>query len=78
MDIHIFTLSTISFQLWKARVAGYEECMKLFPTLDEKSPEFSKFLGLVKKMTTDSNAIAQEKALEAVLLFVENAHCATK
>ena len=43
-----------------------------------KSPEFSKFLGAIKKMVTDSNAIAQEKALEAVLCFVENAHVAGK
>lgn len=63
---------------WKARLAGYEEATKLFSTLDEKSPEFSKFLGLMKKMVTDSNAIAQEKALEAVLAFVENAHVAGK
>ena len=66
------------FQVWKARVAGYEEATKLFGTLDEKSSEFNKYLGLVKKMTTDSNAIAQEKGLDAVLLFVENAHVAYK
>ncbi len=65
-------------QAWKARIAGYEECIKLFPTLDEKSPEFSKYLGLVKKMTIDNNAIAQEKALDVVLLYVENAHVAGK
>ena len=64
------------FQQWKARISGYEHCIKTFPTLDEKSPEFSKYLGLVKKMVTDNNAIAQEKALDAVLLFVENAHVA--
>lgn len=57
-------------------MAGYEEATKSFNTLDEKSPEFSKYLGLVKKMVTDSNAIAQEKALDAVLAFVENAHVA--
>ena len=65
-------------QVWKARVAGYEEAAKQFPTLDEKSPEFSKYLGILKKMVTDSNAIAQEKALDAVLAFVENAHVAGK
>lgn len=59
-------------------MAGYEECVKLFATLDEKSPEFSKYLGLIKKMVVDNNAIAQEKALDAVLLFVENAHVAGK
>ena len=58
-------------------MAGYEEAVKLFTKLDdEKSPEFSKYLGLVKKMTVDSNAIAQEKALDVVLAFVTNAHVA--
>ena len=60
-------------------MAGYEECVKLFTTLDdEKSPEFSKYLGLVKKFVIDSNAVAQEKALDAVLAYVENAHVAGK
>lgn len=30
----------------------------------------------MKKFVTDSNAVAQEKALEAVLVYVENAHVA--
>lgn len=38
---------------------------------DEKSPEFSKYLNLVKKFVVDSNAVAQEKGLEAVLAYVE-------
>ncbi|CAH2055745.1 unnamed protein product, partial [Iphiclides podalirius] len=60
-------------KLWKARVAGYEEAIKLFNTIDdEKSPEWSKYLGLIKKFVTDSNAMAQEKGLEAALVFVEN------
>ncbi|KAK7076528.1 hypothetical protein SK128_004798 [Halocaridina rubra] len=32
----------------------------------------------MKKFVTDSNAVAQEKALEAVLAFVENAHIASR
>ena len=67
-----------TLQAWKARMAGYEEAIKQWPMLDEKSPEFGKYLGLVKKMVTDTNAIAQEKALEAVLIYVENAHSAGK
>ncbi|XP_075981824.1 msps cytoskeleton-associated protein 5 isoform X2 [Anticarsia gemmatalis] len=60
-------------KLWKARVAGYEEAIKLFNQIDdEKSPEWNKYLGLVKKFVTDSNAVAQEKGLEAALVFVEN------
>lgn len=64
-------------QLWKARLNGYEECTKHFAKItDERSPEFNKFAPLMKKFVTDSNAVAQEKALEAVLAFVENAHVA--
>ncbi|ESO04897.1 hypothetical protein HELRODRAFT_78594 [Helobdella robusta] len=64
---------------WKARVTGYEELIKLFQTLtDEKSPEFSKYLGLVKKFVTDANVVAQEKGLEATLVFVENSFHAGK
>ena len=68
----------ILFQLWKARLAGYEEATKKFKLLDEKSPEFSNYLGLMKKFVIDSNAVAQEKGLEATLAYVENAACAPK
>ena len=58
---------------------GYEECIKYFATIaDERSPEFTKFAPLMKKFVTDSNAVAQEKALEAVLVYVENAHIAAR
>ncbi|XP_044737477.1 protein mini spindles isoform X3 [Chrysoperla carnea] len=58
---------------WKARVNGYEEAAKLFRMIvDEKSPEWNKYLGLIKKFVTDSNALGQEKGLEATLVFVEN------
>ncbi|KAK8386171.1 hypothetical protein O3P69_010709 [Scylla paramamosain] len=64
-------------KLWKARLNGYEECTKHFAKItDERSPEFNKFAPLMKKFVTDSNAVAQEKALEAVLAFAENAHVA--
>ncbi|CAH0561278.1 unnamed protein product [Brassicogethes aeneus] len=60
-------------KLWKARVCGYEEVTTLFRQIDdEKSPEFSKYLGLVKKFVIDSNAMGQEKGLEATLAYVEN------
>lgn len=50
----------------------------MFRTLDEKSQEFSKFAPLIKKFVTDSNAVAQEKALDAVIAYVENAAVAPK
>ncbi|XP_064481485.1 cytoskeleton-associated protein 5-like isoform X2 [Ornithodoros turicata] len=66
-------------KLWKARVSGYEDAGKLFSTLtDPKSPEFQKFLPLVKNFVSDSNAAAQEKGLSAALLFVENAASAVR
>ena len=69
----------VCLQAWKARVAGYEEATKLFNKQDdEKSPEFSKFLGLMKKFVVDNNAIAQEKALDAVLAYAGKAHVAGK
>ena len=74
-------LSCIIFhvQVWKARVAGYEEATKRFRLIDdEKSPEYSNFTGIIKKFVIDSNAVAQEKGLEATLSFVENAACASK
>ncbi|KAG7257363.1 hypothetical protein CRUP_022799 [Coryphaenoides rupestris] len=64
---------------WKARLTGYEEALKLFQRIeDDKSPEWGKFLGLIKKFVTESNAVAQLKGLEAALAFVENAHTATR
>ncbi|KAG7191094.1 hypothetical protein KM043_007130 [Ampulex compressa] len=64
---------------WKARLHGYEECVKTFRCMDdEKSPEWNKFLGFIKKFVVDSNAVAQEKGLEAALAFVENAAVAVK
>ncbi|XP_029438954.1 cytoskeleton-associated protein 5 isoform X2 [Rhinatrema bivittatum] len=66
-------------KLWKARLNGYEEALKLFDKIsDEKSPEWSKYLGLIKKFVTDSNAVAQLKGLEAALVYVERAHVAGK
>lgn len=60
-------------KLWKARANGYEECTNLFRQIvDEKSPEFVKFAPLIKKFVVDSNAMCQEKGLEAALAFVEN------
>uniref|UniRef100_A0A9R1SCY8 Cytoskeleton associated protein 5 n=2 Tax=Cyprinus carpio TaxID=7962 RepID=A0A9R1SCY8_CYPCA len=66
-------------KIWKARLNGYEEALKLFQKIeDEKSPEWGKYLGLIKKFVTDSNAVAQLKGLEAALAFIENAHVAGK
>ncbi|KAJ3596332.1 hypothetical protein NHX12_002741 [Muraenolepis orangiensis] len=66
-------------KVWKARLNGYEEALKLFQRIeDEKSPEWGKYLGLIKKFVTDSNAVAQLKGLETAFAFVNNAHIAGK
>lgn len=66
-------------KLWKARLDGYEELIKIFRGIDdEKAPEWNKYLGLVKKFVIDSHAMAQERGLEATLIFVENAGNAGK
>lgn len=58
---------------------GYEECVKTFQCIDdEKSTEWNKYVGFIKKFVVDSNAAAQEKGLEATLAFVENAAVAGK
>ncbi|KAK6291203.1 hypothetical protein J4Q44_G00384010 [Coregonus suidteri] len=63
-------------KIWKARLNGYEEALKLFQRIDDKSPEWAKYQGIIKKFVTDSNAVAQLKGLEAVLAYVVNAHVA--
>ncbi|CAH1405349.1 unnamed protein product [Nezara viridula] len=60
-------------KVWKARLLGYEGTAKVFQQIeDEKSLEWNKYIGLVKRFVVDSHALCQEKGLEAVLLFVEN------
>lgn len=66
-------------KLWKARLNGYEESIKIFREIDdEKSPEWNKFIGLIKKFVIDSHAMCQERGLEATLIFVENCANATR
>ncbi|CAH8448402.1 unnamed protein product [Schistosoma bovis] len=73
------TLSKVQHKLWNARVAGYEEAFKIFSTeTNGKSPVFNEYVGLMKKFVTDSHAGAQEKALDAVLAYIETAAAATK
>ncbi|XP_053980065.1 protein mini spindles [Hylaeus volcanicus] len=66
-------------KLWRARLHGYKECVNTFQCIDdEKSPEWNKYLGFIKKFVVDNNAAAQEKGLEAALAFIENAAVAGK
>ncbi|KAI5101926.1 cytoskeleton-associated protein 5 [Silurus meridionalis] len=66
-------------KVWKARLSGYTEALQHFQRItDDKSPEWGKYQGLIKKFVTDSNAVAQLKGLEAALVYVENAHVASR
>ncbi|QRW01882.1 CLASP amino-terminal protein [Ceratobasidium sp. AG-Ba] len=60
---------------WKARVHGYEALVKIFQaTASEDDPAFRPYISnsdLLKKIVTDSNAVAQEKGIEVVLALVE-------
>ena len=65
-------------KVWKARVSGYEEAVKLFNRWDGDEPNWKKFAPVIKKFVADSNAVAQEKGLVAALAFVENCDAAGK
>lgn len=60
---------------WKARLHGYEALPKLFSlTTSDSDPAFRPYLsdpGLLKKIVTDSNAVAQEKGVEAICALVQ-------
>ncbi|XP_075242780.1 cytoskeleton-associated protein 5-like [Convolutriloba macropyga] len=72
------TEEKIQHKMWKARMDGYEQLKKMFEQADEKSPEFSKYQHYMKNLAVDANAFAQEKGLEVIAIFVENAACAGK
>ena len=61
----------IAHKNWKARVTGYEDLAKKFRTLEEDSPDYSKYSYDMKKYVCDSNPAAQEKGLDATSAFLE-------
>ncbi|KDQ60854.1 hypothetical protein JAAARDRAFT_125412 [Jaapia argillacea MUCL 33604] len=60
---------------WKARVDGYESLIKTFQTTaSDSDPAFKPYINnpdLLKKIATDSNAVAQEKGVECLVSFVK-------
>ncbi|KZS89887.1 microtubule associated protein [Sistotremastrum niveocremeum HHB9708] len=60
---------------WKARLNGYETLIKTFQTTaSEQDPAFRPYLSdpdQLKKFVSESNAVAQEKAVEAVVALVK-------
>ncbi len=57
---------------------SYEDATKLFNGWDGDEAGWKKFSPIVKKFVVDSNAIAQEKGLEATLAYVENCDAAPR
>ncbi|KAJ4487992.1 microtubule associated protein [Lentinula aciculospora] len=60
---------------WKARVSAYETLVKTFQnTASDTDPAFKPYTNnpdLLKKIATDSNAVAQEKAIECLVAYVK-------
>ncbi|KAG0707800.1 armadillo-type protein [Suillus ampliporus] len=60
---------------WKARVSGYETLIKTFQTTaSDTDPAFKPYVSnpdLLKKIATDSNAVAQEKGVECLVALVK-------
>ena len=44
-------------------MSGYEDAKKQFQTWEDDDPKWKNYMGLEKKMVTDSNAVAQEKGV---------------
>uniref|UniRef100_A0A0K2TDH6 Cytoskeleton associated protein 5 [Falco peregrinus] n=1 Tax=Lepeophtheirus salmonis TaxID=72036 RepID=A0A0K2TDH6_LEPSM len=65
-------------KIWKARLHGYEEVVKLFNNLDGDDEKWRKFHGLIKKFVVDINVVAQEKGLLAALAYSEKCDSAGK
>jgi cytoskeleton-associated protein 5 len=65
----------LSHKNWKARVSAYESLVKSFKlTSSDTDPAFRPYSSnpdLLKRIVTDSNAVAQEKGVECVVAFVK-------
>ncbi|KAG7452548.1 microtubule associated protein [Guyanagaster necrorhizus] len=67
----------LSHKNWKARVSAYESLVKTFQTTaSDSDPAFKPYINnpdLLRKIATDSNAVAQEKGVECLVAFVKYA-----
>ncbi|KAG8968617.1 Microtubule-associated protein, microtubule dynamics during spindle orientation [Tulasnella sp. 419] len=70
-------LDRIVHKNWKARLDAYENLPKIFSlTTSDDDPAFKPYISnpdLLKKIVTDSNAVAQEKAIDALNSLLEYA-----
>ncbi|KAG7092429.1 hypothetical protein E1B28_008785 [Marasmius oreades] len=75
-DFSSMTISErLSHKNWKARVSAYEALVKTFSTTaSDDDPAFKPYTNnpdLLKKIVTDSNAVAQEKGVECLVALVK-------
>jgi cytoskeleton-associated protein 5 len=60
---------------WKARVNAYESLIKIFQTTaSDSDPAFKPYLhnpDLLRKIASDTNAVAHEKAIECLVTLVK-------
>ena len=76
-----FSLLSVADRLahknWKARVSGYESLIKTFQTTaSDTDPAFKPYINnpdLLKRIVTDSNAVAQEKGVECIVALIKYA-----
>ena len=65
----------VTHKNWKARVNAYESLIKTFQTTaSDTDPAFKPYinnLDLLKKIATDTNAVAQEKGVECLVALVK-------
>ncbi|GJJ12392.1 hypothetical protein Clacol_006634 [Clathrus columnatus] len=70
-------LERLKHKNWKARLSAYEQLLKTFQaTGSDTDPAFKPYISnpdLLKNMVMDTNAVAQEKGVECVVVFVKYA-----
>jgi cytoskeleton-associated protein 5 len=75
-DFSVIPISDrLAHKNWKARVSGYEALVKIFQTTaSDTDPAFKPYVNnpdLLKRIATDSNAVAQEKGVECLVALVK-------
>lgn len=65
----------LSHKNWKARVSAYESLIKIFQTTaSDTDPAFKPYINnpdLLKRIATDTNAVAQEKGVECLVALLK-------
>ena len=75
-DFSVIPISErLAHKNWKARVSAYESLIKIFQTTSsDTDPSFKPYINnadLLRKIATDSNAVAQEKGIESLVALVK-------